>query len=110
MVPCVFVFGLTAQISAGFECEACSREVELLISDISDYLDEFTPDIETLEELLETEDIGPMLHQPSRGSGKVPWYAALVPTIGIKIYTLPMRTQGDKVQWELFLAWKGSWR
>lgn len=108
MILPLILLSLGAHPPTAPECRSCSEESKQLMSDVCFYMDEFTPDIETIEEIFEEHDLGPfrIFHKSQKGAPA--WYAALIPSLGIKIIAPSSLDFKKKTHWELFLIWKIS--
>jgi len=62
-------------------------------------MDELSPDIDALDEVLDSEGLGPLSVKATSRS----WVQALVPSIGLRI-VIP--SPGRALRWEVFLLWE----
>jgi hypothetical protein len=82
-------------------CAGCGASTARLVEELVETMDELSPDIDALDEILEREGLGPL----SAGAPSPPrsWLQALVPSVGLKV-VCPYA--GRSLRWEVFLLWE----
>jgi hypothetical protein len=97
----VLLMTLSLTAAGDPSCAGCGASTARLVEELVDAMDELSPDIDALDEILEREGIGPL--SASAPSAPRSWVQALVPSIGLRI-VLP--SPGRALRWEVYLLWE----